>query len=52
MITDYLINLLKTKRDKKRHEVYQLRWEKAELDRQLEQLKALKKEQDAGGAHT
>ena len=52
MIAEYLINLLKTKRDKKRHEVYQLRWEKAELERQLEQLKALKKEQDAGGAHT
>lgn len=52
MITDYLINLLKTKRDKKRHEVYQLRWEKAELEKQLEQLKDLKKKQDAEGAHT
>ena len=51
MITDYLINLLKTKRDKKRHEVYQLRWEKAELERQLEQLKAIKKEQEVEGAH-
>ena len=52
MIVDYLINFLKSKRDRKRHEVYQLRWEKAELERQLEQLKALKKEQDAGGEHT
>lgn len=48
MIADYLINFLKSKRDRKRHEVYQLRWEKAELEKQLEQLKALKKEQDAG----
>ena len=39
MIADYLINLLKSKRDKKRHEVYQLRWEKAKLEKQLEQLK-------------
>ena len=52
MIADYLINFLKSKRDRKRHEVLKLRWEKAKLERQLEQLKALKKEQDAGGAHT
>ena len=52
MIADYLINFLKSKRDQKRHEVLKLRWEKAKLERQLEQLKALKKEQDAGGAHT
>ena len=43
MIAEYLINLLKSKRDKKRHEVYQLRWQKAELEKQLDQLKALKK---------
>ena len=49
MIADYLINLLKLKRDKKRHEVYQLRWQKAELERQLEALKAAKKEQEAEG---
>ena len=49
MIADYLINLLKSKRDKKRHEVYQLRWEKAKLEKQIEQLKALKKKQDAEG---
>lgn len=47
MITDYLINLLKSKRDEKRHEVLKLRWEKAKLEKQLEQLKASKKEQDA-----
>ena len=47
MIAEYLINLLKSKRDKKRHEIYQLRWEKAKLEKQLEQLKASKKEQDA-----
>jgi len=39
MITEYLINLLKSKRDKKRHEVLKLRWEKAKLEKQLEQLK-------------
>ena len=44
-ITDIIFDLLSKKRDKKRHEVYQLRWQKAELERQLEQLKALKKEQ-------
>ena len=49
MIADYLINLIKSKRDKKRHEVYQLRWQKAKLEKQLEQIKALKKEQDAEG---
>ena len=46
MIADYLINFLKSKRDRKRHEVYQLRWEKAELEKHLEQLKALKEEKD------
>ena len=35
MIADYLINLLKSKRDKKRHEVYQLRWEKAKLEKAI-----------------
>lgn len=45
MIAEYLINLLKSKRDKKRHEVYQLRWEKAKLEKQLEQLKAAKKQE-------
>ena len=39
MIAEYLLNLLKLKRDRKRHEVYQLRWEKAKLEKQLEQLK-------------
>ena len=52
MIAEYLINLLKSKRDKKRHEVLKLRWEKAKLEKQLEQLKDLKKKQDAEGAHT
>ena len=45
-ITDIIFDLLSKKRDKKRHEVYQLRWQKAELERQLEQLKTLKKEQE------
>lgn len=49
MITDCLINLLKSKRDKKRHEVIKLQWEKAELEKQLETLKALKKSQEAEG---
>lgn len=52
MFRDIIYNLLSKKRDQKRHEVLKLQWEKAELERQLEQLKALKKEQDAGGAHT
>ena len=52
MIADYLINFLKSKRDQKRHEVLKLRWEKAKLEKQIEQLKALKKKQDAEGAHT
>ena len=47
MITDALINILKFKRDKKRHEVLRLRWEKSKLEKQLAQLKVLKKEQDA-----
>ena len=46
IITDIIFDLLSKKRDKKRHEVYQLRWQKAELERQLEQLKTLKKEQE------
>ena len=45
-ITDIIFDLLSKKRDKKRHEVYQLRWQKAELEKQLEQLKTLKKEQE------
>ena len=45
-ITDIIFDLLSKKRDKKRHEVYQLRWQKAELERQLEQMKKLKKEQE------
>ena len=44
MITDFLINLLKSKRDKKRHEVIKLQWQKAELEKQLEQLKAMKEQ--------
>lgn len=49
MITDYLINLLKAKRDKKRHEVLKLQWQKAELEKKLDTLKALKKSQEAEG---
>ena len=45
-ITDIIFDLLSKKRDKKRHEVYQLRWQKAELERQLEQMKKLKMEQE------
>ena len=45
-ITDIIFDLLSKKRDKKRHEVYPLRWQKAELEKQLEQLKTLKKEQE------
>ena len=39
MISEKLINFLKNKRDKKRHDVIKLQWEKAELEKQLEQLK-------------
>ena len=46
IITDIIFDLLSKTRDKKRHEVYQLRWQKAELERQLEQMKKLKKEQE------
>ncbi len=45
MIKESLINFLKSKRDKKRHEVLRLRWQKAELERQLELLKATKAKQ-------
>ena len=45
-ITDIIFDLLSKKRDKKRHEVYQLRWQKAELERELEQMKKLKNEQE------
>jgi hypothetical protein len=45
MIAEYLINLLKSKRDQKRHEVLKLRWEKAKLEKQLEQLKRHKAEE-------
>ncbi len=51
MITDALINILKSKVDQKRQEVLKLRWEKAKLEKQLEQLKALKKEHDAEADH-
>jgi len=46
MIKESLINFLKSKRDKKRHEVLKLRWEKAELEKQLEQVKAAKKNRE------
>lgn len=51
MITERLINILKAKRDKKRHEVLKLRWQKAKLEQQLERLKAqaAEKEQSAEG---
>lgn len=42
-ITDIIYNLLSKKRNQKRHEVLRLRWQKAELESQLEQLKAAKK---------
>ncbi len=48
MITDALINFLKSKRDKKRHEVLKLRWEKAKLEKQLKELKAAKKQATEG----
>ena len=48
MIAEYLIKLLKSKRDRKRHEVLRLRWEKAKLEKQLEQLKAIKKQDSEG----
>ena len=34
-----LLDFLKKKRDQKRHEVYKLRWQKAELEKRLEKLK-------------
>lgn len=51
MIKESLINILKAKRDKKRHEVLKLQWEKAELEKQLARLKAqaAEKEQSAKG---
>ena len=52
MLKETLINILKSKRDQKRHEVLKLRWEKAKLEKQLEQLKDLKKKQDTEGTHT
>ena len=39
MFKDMIYNFLSKKRDKKRHEVLRLRWQKAELEKQLEQLK-------------
>ena len=47
-IRDIIYNLLAKKRDQKRHEVIRLRWQKAELERQLEQLKAAKKQAAEG----
>ena len=47
-ITDIIFDLLSKKRDKKRHEVYQLRWQKAKLEKQLEQLKAEKSQKAEG----
>lgn len=49
MIKESLINILKAKRDKKRHEVLKLQWQKAELEKKLDTLKALKKSQEAEG---
>lgn len=51
MITEFLINLLKSKRDKKRHEVIKLQWQKVALEKQLEKLKAqaAEKERSAEG---
>ena len=51
LIKESLINILKAKRDKKRHEVLKLQWEKAELEKQLARLKAqaAEKEQSAEG---
>ena len=47
-ITDIIYNRLSKKRDQKRHEVYRLRWEKAKLEKQLEELKAAKKQATKG----
>ena len=51
MIIDMIYNLLSKKRDQKRHKVYQLRWQKVALEKQLERLKAqtAEKEQSAEG---
>lgn len=48
-LLDAIYNLLSQKRDRKRQEVYRLRWEKVRLEQRLEQLKALKEKQDAEG---
>lgn len=47
-IIDMLYNLLSKKRDQKRHELYRLRWEKAKLEKQLNELKATKKQATEG----
>lgn len=45
----YMIySFLSKKRDQKRQEVYSLRWEKAKLEKQLEELKAAKKQTTKG----
>lgn len=48
MIKESLINFLTSKRDKKRHEVIKLQWQKAELEKQLETLKAANKQKAEG----
>ena len=39
MILNWIYNKLAQKRDKERHNVIKLEWQKAELERQLENLK-------------
>lgn len=48
MITAMIYSLLSKKRDRKRQEVYRLRWQKAKLEKQLEQLKAEKNQKAEG----
>lgn len=47
-IADMIYHIISKKRDKKRHEVLRLRWEKAKLEKQLEQLKAEKNKKAEG----
>jgi hypothetical protein len=49
-LLDAIYNLLSHLRDQKRQEVYRLRWQKVRLEKQLDDLKRLKKEQEKQAA--
>ena len=45
MIKDFIYNFMNRKLEKKKHDCIKLKWQKAELENQLRQLKQMKESQ-------